>query len=149
MSKNLILSPEDLKYPQIFSKGNNRNSNLTLDISGKPIRGKIRRHLVIAMQLQQDRYNSQRESLKTLSIDELKELFNQIENNTLKKSKTDKQAILDTYYTKIIDVYKEYSMENLSTIDTKELNIIETEALKLVKNKKENENLKNSSSTKD
>lgn len=140
MSKILTLNPNDLQHKFMFSKGNNRNTN-SLDLrdsAGHKLQGKVRRKLLHALELQQLRYNNKRLEFHKLNDSEFIEKLNQIENNILKMSFTDKQAFLDSYYTTKYNEYLEIKDLNelaLKEINQKELNFIQKKALQDAINK--------------
>lgn len=131
MSKIVTLRPEDLKNSFMFSKGNNRKGQPLdfRDASGRPLYGKMRRTLLLGLQLQQERYNTKRLDAELLSLEELKVKVDSIVNNQFKASSTDKQAILDAYYLKQFNEYSKLSKEELEVFSLEGLDDIQKKAL--------------------
>ena len=114
-----------------FSKHRNSLSKSldVRDLAGNPIKGSVKRHFNSVLERIEKRYNIKKEAFSLLSIEQLKDLY----NNPVKPqvcSSTDKSALADVYFDKQYQIYEQEVVENLNNIDQTQLNEVEKIALK-------------------
>jgi len=128
-----------------FSKHRNTKSKSldVRDMAGNKINGSIEGHFKQINQKVQARYDLKKEAFNLLSIDEIKDIYNNPVKPTI-SSNTDKSALADVYFDKKYQIYDVLSIEELEAIQESDLDVVEKIAknrcleLKQLKNKIQN-----------